>query len=180
MARWICVQCGTMFPESGSPPSTCLICADERQYVRHGGQQWTTVDRLIAEGYRNAWSSLEPDLFGIQTVPAFAIGQQMLLVRTAAGLVVWDPISLVDPVTVALLRALGGVAAITASHPHFYAGMVAWAEAFDAAVYVHEANRPWVVDPSPRIRYFAEDAFPLPGGLTNSPGGASPGLQAWG
>src|SRR4051794_37356027 len=43
---YLCVTCGTQFPESPKPPERCAICEDERQYVGPDGQQWTTLGRL--------------------------------------------------------------------------------------------------------------------------------------
>ena len=43
---YLCVTCGTQFPESARPPEHCPICEDERQYVNPDGQQWTTLERL--------------------------------------------------------------------------------------------------------------------------------------
>ena len=52
MQHWICTTCGTQFTESAEPPEGCAICRDQRQYVRHGGQEWTTLGELQA-GHRN-------------------------------------------------------------------------------------------------------------------------------
>ncbi|EFH82802.1 hypothetical protein Krac_3652 [Ktedonobacter racemifer DSM 44963] len=35
MEHWICVTCGTQYPQSEQPPSACPICLDQRQYVGH-------------------------------------------------------------------------------------------------------------------------------------------------
>src|SRR5258705_13183631 len=60
----ICCACGTSYPDTVEPPSRCLICEDERQFVPPGGQVWTTPDKL-AGGHVNAWRQLEEDLFEI-------------------------------------------------------------------------------------------------------------------
>ena len=63
---------------------------------------------------------LEPNLYGIGSAPQFAIGQRALLIRTPAGNVLWDCISLLDDATIDIITALGGLQAIAISHPHFY------------------------------------------------------------
>ena len=50
-----------------------LICEDERQFVRHTGQEWTTLKRLAAN-HRNRLQNEAPQLLGIGTEPEFAIG----------------------------------------------------------------------------------------------------------
>src|SRR3954453_17979235 len=117
MAPQICCACGTSYPDAVQPPSLCRICRDERQFVRPGGQVWTTAEEL-ASGHVNAWKLLESGLFEIHTHPGFAIGQRALLLRTSEGNVLWDCISLLDDATEALVRALGGLRAIAISHPH--------------------------------------------------------------
>ncbi|MBB4637912.1 hypothetical protein FHS01_003971 [Longimicrobium terrae] len=165
MRAWICVTCGTQFTPLPSPPDACPICADERQYVGHGGQRWTTLEDL-RRTHRNAWQRLEPGLMGIGTEPRFAIGQRALLVRTPAGNILWDCIALLDDATIDIIRALGGLRAIAISHPHYYTTMVEWARAFDAPVLLHAADREWVMRPDERIEFWDGETRDLGGGAT--------------
>ena len=45
---YLCITCGTQYPESAKPPEHCPICEDERQYVNPDGQKWTTLEDLRA------------------------------------------------------------------------------------------------------------------------------------
>ena len=165
MTHFICATCGSQFIETEAPPTNCPICEDERQYVGWGGQRWTTLDALQRE-YHNVIKPEEPGLTGIGSHPTFAIGQRALLVQTGEGNVLWDCISLLDPPTIAAVNALGGIAAIAISHPHYYSSMVEWSRAFDAPVYLHAADRQWVMRPDANIHYWEGETHPLPGGLT--------------
>ncbi len=149
----ICITCGTQFAETIAPPDGCPICQDERQYVNWNGQQWTTLEALRAER-ANIVKEVEPGLTGIATQPAFAIGQRALLVQTPAGNVLWDCISLIDEATVDAVNALGGIAAIAISHPHFYSSMVEWSRTFDAPIHLHADNRPFVMRPDAAIHFW--------------------------
>ena len=160
MDAFVCVTCGTQYPPARRPPPECPICLDERQYVGHDGQRFTTVAEL-ARDHRNRIEELEPGLVGIGTEPAFAIGQRALRVD---GLL-WDCITLVDAPTVAAVRAAGGVDTIAISHPHYYASMVEWAEQLDARVLLHEADRRWVVRPSPRIEFWSGERLTAGDGI---------------
>lgn len=153
MALPLCATCGTQFAASAAPPDACPICRDERQYVAPGGQRWTTLDAL-RRTHRNAFQRLEPGLYGIGTEPRFAIGQRALLIRTPGGNVLWDCIALLDDATVDVVRALGGLAAIAVSHPHYYTTMVEWAHAFDAPVLLHADDRAHVMRPDPALRFW--------------------------
>ena len=151
---FICQACGTQFPESTEPPQSCAICEDARQYVPPSGQQWTTLERLRA-GHRNALQQLEPNLIGIGITPDFAIGQRALLLRTPGGNFLWDCIALLDDATVEIVRALGGLRGIAISHPHYYTSMMEWSAAFDdAPVYLHAADREWVMRPGNAIEFW--------------------------
>jgi hypothetical protein len=160
MENFICVQCGTQFAESAQPPARCPICEDERQFVRHSGQAWTTPERL-AEKHRNRFEEEAPHLLGIGTEPEFAIGQRALLLESPGGNVLWDCISLLDHDTVAEVNARGGIRAVAISHPHFYSSMVEWAERFDAQILLHAQDRQWVMRHSARIEFWNGATRPL-------------------
>ena len=146
MENFICVQCGTQFAETTEPPQQCLICEDERQFVRHTGQEWTTPKRLATD-HHNRVEEEAPQLLGIGTEPEFAIGQRALLLQSPGGNLLWDCINLLDEQITAEIEARGGLRAIAISHPHFYSGMVDWAERFDAQIFLHAADREWVMRP---------------------------------
>ena len=123
MENFICVQCGTQFAETAKPPSRCPICQDERQFVRHTGQEWTTLEQLRAN-HHNRIEDEAPRLLGIGTEAEFAIGQRALLLQSPGGNLLWDCISLLDDETITEVNARGGIRAIAISHPHYYTTMV--------------------------------------------------------
>jgi len=165
MTSFICIACGTQFAPTGGPPALCAICQDPRQFVPPSGQQWTTLEQLRAR-HRNTWQEYEPGLLGIGTVPDFAIGQRALLLRTAHGNFLWDCISLLDLATIELIRSLGGLCGIAISHPHYYTTVVEWSRAFDdAPIYLHEADRDWVMRPDSAIQFWAGEEKDLALGL---------------
>jgi len=175
----ICATCGTQFSASVALPDSCPICLDDRQYLPPVGQIWTSIAALRAAGAENVLAEIAPDLTAIRTVPQVAIGQQAHLIRTPHGNLLWDCISYLDEATIRGVRALGGVAAIAISHPHFYSSMVEWARAFDAPIFLHADNRPWVMRPDPVARYWeGETCQPLPRLTIIRCGGHFPGSSA--
>ncbi|MBA2392667.1 MAG: MBL fold metallo-hydrolase [Ktedonobacteraceae bacterium] len=166
MEYWICQTCGTQFAQSEQPPTTCPICCDERQYIGYNGQQWTTLARLQQDGLHNEFREHEPGLIGVGTSPSFAIGERALLVQHPQGNVLWDCMSLIDDETVAEIKRLGGITALAISHPHYYTTMVEWAQRFDMPIYLHEADRQWVMRPSERIHFWSGETCTLKNGLT--------------
>ena len=178
MPAFICTACGMQFAPTPQPSAECPVCEDERQYVPPGGQDWVTLDEL-SRSSSNAWRVLEPNLFEIVIMPAFAIGQRAQLLRTPAGNVLWDCLSLVDSATIALIKALGGIKAIAISHPHYYSSMVEWSQAFGGIpIYLHKADQEWIFRRDPAIALWEGERKELMPGLTliccggHFPGGA--------
>jgi hypothetical protein len=154
------------YAPSDAPPATCPVCEDERQYVPPGGQEWVTLDDL-RNSSSNAWRVLEPGLLEIVTSPAFGIGQRAQLLRTPAGNILWDCISLIDGATVELINALGGIKGIAISHPHYYSCMVEWSRAFGGVpIHLHKADREWIMRDDPAIALWEGDRKELMPGLT--------------
>lgn len=162
MPAWICATCGVQHADTGQPPAACAICADERQYVGWGGQRWLTMTELASD-HAVVLREEEPGLTGVGVEPSFGIGQRALLVRTAAGNVLWDCISVLDESARAQIQDAGGIDAIVMSHPHFYGANVEIADAFDARILIPRADEQWIQRRSPRIELFDDIAEPVPG-----------------
>jgi glyoxylase-like metal-dependent hydrolase (beta-lactamase superfamily II) len=165
MDHYICITCGTQYPASESAPSDCPICLDDRQYINRNGQQWTTLAELRATR-GNQFEEIDPGLTAIRTEPTFAIGQHAYLIETTEGNILWDCISFLDDATVAEVRRRGGIAAIAISHPHFYSAMIEWSRAFDAPIYLHADNQPWVMRPDEAVHFWDGETHALLPGLT--------------
>ena len=165
LTHYVCVTCGTQFAATPAEPERCPICEDERQYIGFGGQRWTTLEALRRD-YHAVIKPVEPGLTSIGTAPRFGIGQRALLVQSPGGNILWDCVSLLDDPTIAAVRALGGIGAIAISHPHYYTTMVEWAHEFDAPIYIHAAEREYVLHPDPAVRYWEGETQSLGDGLT--------------
>ena len=159
----VCATCGVQFPASEAPPEACPVCEDARQWVPEDGQRWTTLDSL-AESHRNEIRE-DSGLTGIGTAPRFAIGQRALVVPSAIGNVLWECVTLLDDETAAAVEAMGGLAAIAISHPHYYSAMVEWAHRFSCAVLLHADDAEWIMRPDPAISLWSGETRDV-GGLT--------------
>jgi glyoxylase-like metal-dependent hydrolase (beta-lactamase superfamily II) len=164
MTWYICRTCAVQYAASDQPPTVCIICEDERQYVGLQGQRWTTMEELASEGLRTEVRDLEPGLAGIGVTPFLAIGQRALLVQTEAGNVLWDCPGFIDQAAVDRVRELGGLAGISASHPHFYGCVVEWSRAFDGApIYLPSADAGWITRPDPAVTLWEDRVEVVPG-----------------
>src|SRR5215216_2896158 len=164
MDHHICVTCGAQYAATSEPPPSCPMCEDERQYVGHEGQRWTTLAELRRE-HRNTVEPVDPGLTGFTTEPRFAIGQQAHLIETPAGNVLWNCINLVDADTIAAIERRGGLSAIAVSHPHFFTSVAEWSRAFgQVPLFLYADDRAWVTRPDEAIVFWDGDtADPLPG-----------------
>lgn len=163
---WICVTCGVQREHAAQPPPQCPICEDERQYVGPQGQRWMEPAAVRAT-HSNLFHPEEPGLWSIRTDPVFAIGQRAYLIQTPSGNLLWDCVSLVDDDTIRRVKALGGIRSIAISHPHYYAALADWSEAFDGApVLLHEADQSWVARRTRGLRFWSGERHPLFGGLS--------------
>src|SRR5277367_614390 len=150
----MCATCGNHFRDPR--PDVCVVCADERQWVPPGGQRWTTLAEWAAAGHRCDVRAVEPGLTGIGADPPVAIGQRSLLVRTAAGNVLWDPSGFIDDAAVAAVREAGGLSFVTASHPHFYGAINEWSREFGAEILVPADDAAWLrAGPGAAVRTWA-------------------------
>ena len=183
MTRWLCTACGTQFPDAPGPPAVCPICDDDREPPNRNEVAWTTLPDLVATDRRVLVVEHEPGLTGIGTEPAFAIGQRPLLARTPAGNVLWDCMAWLDDEVEHAVRERGGLSAIAVSHPHFHTTMTEWADRFDVPIWLHDDDRPWVMRPSERVRFWTGETHTLlPGATVVRLGGHFPGSTVlhWG
>jgi len=166
MKHFICMTCGIQFAASEKAPEGCPICLDERQYVGHGGQKWTTLDDY-RKTHKNVFTKEEADLHSIHPQPKAGIGQRAFLVRTKEGNILFDCVPPLDEETIAAIKKLGGLAAVAVSHPHYYTTMVEWSHAFGKIpIHIHKLDAKWIMRPDDVVKFWEGETKSLFGGLT--------------
>lgn len=175
MTHAICETCGTQYDGS---PEHCPVCEDERQYVGRHGQRWT--DHATLKQAHALRLEDESGVLGLGLSPAFAINQRALFLPTDAGNILWECLSVVNDEAVDELNRRGGLDLIVISHPHFYAAMQAWSEAFGGIpILLHEADRRWVARSAANIAFWHGDSHRLSEAVTLiNTGGHFPGSTA--
>lgn len=171
---WICATCGVEYEPGPQPPQQCPICEDERQYVPASGQAWNTAEGLAAEGRTVTITEVEPGLWGLRAA-GVALAQTALLAVTGQGNLLLDVPNVIDDAAVRRVRELGGIDAILPSHPHMYGVQSAWSEAFDAPIWIAEADREWVGRWTPSMRTWTDPFEIVPGIHAEQLGGHFPG-----
>ncbi|KAF2669221.1 hypothetical protein BT63DRAFT_432925 [Microthyrium microscopicum] len=146
----LCATCGTQFDAPlSSPPDSCNICDDPRQYVPPTGQAWTSLRELDDGNRSNKWEvdHIDPRVSWVSTHPKSNnqgdIGQRAFLLETPHGNVLWDMIAYIDDKTIEHIKAKGGLKAIVISHPHYYTTHIHWAKVFNCPVYTGAEDKQW-------------------------------------
>ncbi|KAJ4287930.1 hypothetical protein N0V90_011945 [Kalmusia sp. IMI 367209] len=136
----ICFTCGTQFDSPlSSPPKSCPICDDPRQYVPPTGQQWTSlvsestlqVNEFNTDPHdsRIHYITTKPVQPSSTQMPAglsdstttrkqLGIGERAILLQTDAGNVLWDLVAWIDDATVEFVKEKGGLKAIVREDKH--------------------------------------------------------------
>lgn len=167
MQNYICVTCGVQYKKSKVEPEQCIVCMDERQYVRVKGQAWTTLEKMIKDNcYQNEITRDEKNLHSLTTTPSFGIGQTAYLIQSYGFNLLWDCLTFIDEKTIYEIKKLGGIHAIALSHPHYYASQVEWAKAFDVPIYIHVDDKEWVMRESDHISYWSGESHELTKGIS--------------
>lgn len=173
---WLCVTCGNEYPDAAAPPDRCLICDEERQYLPADGQQWTRLTADTFADRRLTVREVEPQITEFTLDPPIGIGQHALLVRTAAGNILWEPPGFIGAVLLDALREAGGVSGIVSSHPHLVGASVSLSHAFGGVpVWFNELDRRWITRPDPVHRFWSHRAEIAPGVTLLECGGHFPG-----
>ncbi|TDH26578.1 MBL fold metallo-hydrolase [Segetibacter sp. 3557_3] len=157
MQDFICTTCGIQYEPADKAPEHCPICEDERQYLNPGGHSFTSLEQVNRQ-HKNVIEQVTPTIYAIYSTPTFAIGQRAHLVLTPGGNILWDCITNIDSSTISLINALGGIKAIAISHPHFYSTMVEWSKAFNAPLYINEADRVWLGRTGEKMIFWQQEA----------------------
>jgi glyoxylase-like metal-dependent hydrolase (beta-lactamase superfamily II) len=162
---FICNTCGVQYPSSEVPPTNCPICEDDRQYLRPGGQTWTTLQQLNGQ-HKNIIEVVSKDVYAIYTTPNFGINQRAHLLITPNGNILWDCITNLDISTIDIIKKLGGIKAIAISHPHYFSTIVEWSNAFDnAPVYINALDAEWLQRKGEAITLWKEPIYDLLDGI---------------
>ncbi|TWK24036.1 hypothetical protein CHCC20372_4443 [Bacillus paralicheniformis] len=108
MTNYICTTCGVQYDAAPKEPAECIICNEERQYVNHSGQAWTTLEEMKQCGRFQNEIALEVErLYSLTTTPEFGIGQSAYLIQEPGFNLLWDCITYLDQRTIENIERMG-------------------------------------------------------------------------
>jgi hypothetical protein len=170
MPTWICDGCGVEHPDADArPPENSCVFTSEVVSIEERGDlpphgTWTTLAELAVLPHRTDHVDHGRGVHSLRREPRFAIGHRSFLVQTGHGNLLWDAPAYLDDDILGLVRNLGGVTAIAASHPHMFGAQLSWSREFGGApVYINALDQEWLPAPDPVIELWKDQAEPLPG-----------------
>ncbi len=137
----VCANCGWWQRHFAAPPS-CPMCLDARHVVPQDGWRFLNLE-AAREAYPCRWEQLEPGAWRFWNEPVDGIGPSAYLLQTSGGNVVFEGCTVFSAAALAQIAALGGVAVLSASHPHSYGALWQLQDAFDPELALAAADFAW-------------------------------------
>ncbi len=160
LPAYLCDNCGFWQRHFERPPS-CPLCLDARHVVPQGGWRFWTLGEAQAR-FPSRWAELEPGVWRFWNDPVSGIGPSAYLVRTEGGNMVFEGGAVFDAAALAKIGELGGIAVLSASHPHSYGALWQLQDRFDPELALHPGDLAWAS--AVRVTWpFDETLEPLPG-----------------
>ena len=169
MPTWICTGCGVEHPDSRVEPATACVLTSEVPSIEERGDlpphgSWTTLQALAAQPHHTEYVDHGRGVHSLRRTPRFAIGHRSYLVRAPHGNLLWDAPSYLDDDVVGVVRRLGGIAAVAASHPHMFGAQLSWSREFGGVpVFVNALDQEWLPGSDPLIELWTDELEPLAG-----------------
>ena len=156
----LCTNCGFWQRHFAEPPS-CPMCLDARHVVPQQG--WRFLDTAAAQrAFPCHWEELEPGAWRFWNDPVEGIGPSSYLLQTPHGNVAFEGCSVFSEAALGRIAELGGVAVLSASHPHSYGALWQLQDRFDPELALAAADFSWSA--AVQVTWPFDDALePLPG-----------------
>ncbi len=156
----LCDNCG-FWQRHFAVPDACPLCLDARHVVPQDGWRfWTTAE--AQERFPMHWAEVEPGVWRFWNDPVPGIGASAYLVTTPAGNLAFEGGAVFTDRALAQVERLGGVAVLSASHPHSYGALWQLQDRFDPELCLHPGDLEWSA--ALRVTWpFDEVLEPLPG-----------------
>ncbi|WP_018259494.1 MBL fold metallo-hydrolase [Methylobacterium sp. WSM2598] len=160
LPAFLCDNCGFWQRHVAAPPA-CPLCLDARHVVPQQGWRFRTVAEAQA-AFPCHWAEVEPGVWKFWNDPVTGIGPSAYLVTTPHGNLGFEGCTVLSDAALDHVAALGGVAVLSASHPHSYAALPQLQDRFDPELALPAADFAWSA--ALRVSWPYDDQLePLPG-----------------
>jgi hypothetical protein len=142
-------------------PAACPLCLDARHVVPQDAWRFWTAEEAQAR-FPMHWAEVEPGVHRFWNDPVCGIGASAYLVTTGHGNLVFEGGAVFTEAALEHVAALGGVAVLSASHPHSYGALWQLQDRFDPELCLHPGDLEW--SGAVRVTWPFDDVLePLPG-----------------
>lgn len=118
MKHYVCTNCG-FWQEGFESPRSCPICLDFRHTPPATG--WEFLDfEAASQRFSTSWHEDELGVISFGTTPKLGIGPSGYLIPTPRGNLLFESCGFYSPDALDFIESRGGVAFLSASHPHAY------------------------------------------------------------
>ena len=141
LPAYVCSNCGFWQRHFERPPS-CPMCLDARHVVPREG--WRFLDVAEAQtAWPTKWEELDPGCWRFWNEPVEGIGPSSYLLLGRDGNVVFEGCTVFDDAALSHIEALGGIAFLSASHPHSYGALWQLQDRFEPELALAAADFAW-------------------------------------
>lgn len=160
LPAFVCDNCG-FWQRHFERPASCPLCLDARHVVPQ--DRWRFWSEAEALGrFPCHWAEVEEGVWKFWNEPVSGIGPSSYLVRTPEGNMVFEGAAVYSEAALDHMAALGGVAVLSASHPHSYGAILQVQDRFDPELALHPGDIAWSA--ALRVSWPYDDVLePLPG-----------------
>lgn len=161
LTPYLCTNCGFWQRHFAIPPS-CPICADHRHVLPENGYTFFSPEQAAA--HETVWDELESGVWRFRLDTPIGIGPSGYVIERASGNVAFEGCGWYSDAALAHIESLGGLAWVSASHPHSYGCLWRLQERFSPRVALNVGDLAWATAFTVTRPY--DETLDLGGGLT--------------
>ena len=136
-----CDNCG-FWQRHFTIPHACPLCIDARHVLPQTGWSFRTP-AAAGRLYPCHWAELETGVWRFWNDPVSGIGASGYLIVTPHGNMAFEGCAHYSPAALDQIAALGGIAVLSASHPHSYGALWQLQDRFDPDLALHPGDLAW-------------------------------------
>ncbi len=138
--RFVCTNCGFWQSDFGAPPG-CPVCLDFRHTPPENG--WDFLDFQSAQSSATTSWHEDDGAWIFTSQPKWGIGPSGYLIERESGNIFFESCPFYSTQALDFIESKGGIAWLSASHPHAYGGFWQLQERFSPRIAVQVQDLKW-------------------------------------
>lgn len=143
LAKYACSNCGYWQPWfADQTPPNCPVCTDVRNALPDDGWDFRSFAQ-VQGSVQTVWEQAYPGLLGFRCSPGFGLGGSGWLILRDEGNIAFEAAPVYTEEALGEIERLGGIAILSASHPHGFGALWQLQERFHPQVILHREALPF-------------------------------------